>query len=489
VKIRSVKVNFIFSLLNTGISLLFPLITLPYVTRMLGPESYGACEFAFSTALFFGIFAVLGANTYGTRECAKTRDDPERQWRLIRELLALLAVTTSVVCLVYYAVILLMSARFPHTSLLIVSGLLIPMATLGVDWFINGNEQYAFSATMNLGAKVLTLALMFLFVHSSQDAYIWVWIYVAANLLASLANIIFMFKQVKFTRAGSLHMMRHLKPMLLFFMANAASSIYMSLDTLMLGVMVGTEAVAYYQIGLKVKRAIGLVMGAAAGVIAARVSYYAGSEESAHDNSENTEILVSASVRFALVYSIYAAFAIGLFAKPIIYLFAGDAYDSAIMPMVIMMPAVLFISLTYVTSQELMMPFNLERWLSPTYAVAAAVDFLLNLFLIPRYGAFGAAVSTTIAEGLVLVLQVIVVKRSVGVRRFMRGCSRIVLPTALSVAVLFIVRGIMGATLPAAMVAIAASMVTLVVALLIAGEPLVRDTLLNLFSRMRGYRL
>lgn len=479
-KIRSVKTNFALNLASTGLNFIFPLITFPYVSRVLGAAGYGSAELAFQTASFFTLFGLLGVNLYGTRECAKVRDDNRALSAITEELLAIVFSSTALATVAFFLCVAIVPSFKAQAVYFVIAALSLPLNAIGVTWFLNANEQYAFIAVRNLVVKLGTVALMFLLVRDEGDIAAWVAISVIAGGLANVANFAYMRRNTRWVPFSELHIARHVKPMLLFFLATAATSVYTQLDTVMLGAMTTNEQVAYYQVAVKIKNVLVAVMTAMVGVVVPRASYYVGEGE-----RDKFETLVSSTSRFALIYAPYASLMVGVFALPAIRLLSGNQYDAAVLPLQIMMAALVFICFSSITSQEILTPLGQEKWLTISYTVAAAVDFCLNLVLIPAYGAVGAAFSTALAEGLVVLLQLYASVKVWKLRRLFRGSLKLLPGVALMIASVAAGASLFGQTLPGAC---ATALVTAAVAfayLVLVKEPLVSDLIGTLRQRMR----
>lgn len=469
-KIRSIKFNFAMNAATTALNFLFPLITFPYVSRVLMPTGYGAAEFALSAAQLFSLVALLGVNTYGIRECAKVRDDEKEMARVFQELFLIVGVWTVVVTAAFYLSALMVPRFAEGGSVFLAAGLLIPLTTIGFQWFMSANEQYAFMAVRNLVVKVLVVIAMFVFVHSEGDILAWVIISVCSTGLSSLANAAYIFRNVKLCRWRDLAWRRHVKPLVVFFLMVASTAIYTMLDAVMLGYMTTDVDVGYYNVTIKIKNVFISVIAALASVLIPRATYYL-----AQGNEREYFKIVNLSVHAAVIYAFFAVAAGMIFSDSIINLLAGSQYGSSISMLVAVMPAVLFVSFTQITSSEILTPRNRERVLAITYGAAGTLDIVLNLVLIPRYQALGAAVATTVTECFVFVVQVVVVRRMGPLGPYLRGCGRMVVPVALSVGVLAGGRMLLGADFVSAVATVAVALAVLMVGLGIVREPLMMD--------------
>lgn len=457
---------------STSLNFLFPLITFPYVSRILDPTGYGAAEFALSTAQLFSLVALLGVNTYGVRECARIRDNKMALSGIFQELMLILGVWSIVVTAAYYVIIGIVPRFSESFDLFIWAGLLIPLSTLGVQWYLGANEQYAFMAGRNLAVKLVVVVCMFLFVRTAGDVVVWVVISVASTGLVSMANAVFVLRNVERQPWYSLNWKRHIKPLVIFFLMVASIGIYTMLDSVMLGYMTDDAQVGYYGVAVKIKNVFTAIIGALSGVLVPRTTYYlAQGDRDAFSRSVNL------SVRAAFIYASFSVTAVLLFAEPVILLLAGQDYAPAIIALQAIMPAVVFISFTQVTANEVLTPLNREWALAIGYGVGGFVDIALNLLLIPMWGALGAGVATTVTEMLIFLMQFVLVVRITGLRMFMRGCARPLPAILIAICIMIGGRVIFGAGSVAAVGSVAAAAVALLGGLLIVEEPLIADVM------------
>lgn len=457
---------------TTVLNFLFPLITFPYVSRVLMPDGYGAAEFALSTAQLFALVALLGVNTYGIRECAKVRDDEAALARVFQELILIVGVWTIVVTAAFYVSVFAVPRFAGSAPLFLVAGALIPLTTLGMQWFMSATEQYAFMAVRNLGVKLIVVLSMFAFVHTAADVIIWVAISVLSTGLASVANAAYVFRCIKPQEWRALNWRRHVRPLVIFFLMVASTTIYTMLDAVMLGYMTSDADVGYYNVATKIKVVFVSIIGALAAVLIPRATHAL-----AQNNEGEYLRIVNLSVHAAVMYSFFAVAAGMVFADPIIMLLAGSQYDSSIPVLRAIMPAVLFVSFTQITLSEILTPKNEERKLAAVYGIAGAVDIVLNLALIPSYHALGAAIATTVAECFVFTAHVIIVRRMEPLGPYLRGCGKIIPWEMASLAVLVGGRMLLGNSFVGAAITVGVAMVVLIGGLAAVKEPLVEDLL------------
>lgn len=399
-KIHSVKYNFIMNAILTVAGIIFPLITFPYISRVLLVEGSGKVAFATSVVTYFTMFASLGIPTYGVRACAIVRDNKEKLSKTVQELLIISGGTTLLTYIVFGISLFVIPEFAQERTLLLIVGLGIGLNTIGVQWLYNALEQYSYITTCSILFKVIGMILMFLLVKESSDYQIYGGVYVIASFGSYVLNFICLRKFVTFQKTGTYQFKQHLKHIMVFFAMSAGASIYLNLDVVMLRFLQSNEAVGYYNAGIKVKTVLVTCVTSLGTVLLPRLSYYIETAD-----KKAFQLMVGKAFRFVFVAASAVTVYFSVFARESILLLSGEAFLPAVGPMMILMPTVLLIGLSNVTGIQILTPNGREREVMYSIWGGAILDFVLNLIVIPKFSANGAALSTLLAEGMVLLLQ------------------------------------------------------------------------------------
>ena len=399
-KIHSVKYNFIMNAILTVAGIIFPLITFPYISRVLLVEGRGKVAFATSVVTYFTMFASLGIPTYGVRACAIVRDNKEKLSKTVQELLIISGGTTLLTYIVFGISLFVIPEFAQERTLLLIVGLGIGLNTIGVQWLYNALEQYSYITTCSILFKVIGMILMFLLVKESSDYQIYGGVYVIASFGSYVLNFICLRKFVTFQKTGTYQFKQHLKHIMVFFAMSAGASIYLNLDVVMLRFLQSNEAVGYYNAGIKVKTVLVTCVTSLGTVLLPRLSYYIETAD-----KKAFQLMVGKAFRFVFVAASAVTVYFSIFARESILLLSGEAFLPAVGPMMILMPTVLLIGLSNVTGIQILTPNGREREVMYSIWGGAILDFVLNLIVIPKFSANGAALSTLLAEGMVLLLQ------------------------------------------------------------------------------------
>ena len=399
-KQNSLKRNYVMNVILTGSSIIVPVITFRYVSRTLLPDAHGKVQLALSVLSYFNMFAQLGIPTYGIRVAAKVRDDRETLTRTAHELLAINLIMSAVSYALLFAVILLVPRIREESTLYLVVGSQIFFNAIGVEWLFRAMEQYTYITVRSLIFQLIAIAAMFLLVHSPEDYVLYGGISVLGMVLSGIFNFVNARKFIDRKAKGPLDLRRHLKPVAIFFAMASATIIYTQLDAVMLGFMKTDADVAYYHAAVKVKGILVSVITSLGAVLLPRVSYYV-------EKGMDAEFrrLIGRAVDYVFVTAVPLAVYFMIFAGDGVLFLSGPAYTSAVPPMRIIMPTLLFIGLSNVTGIQILVPTGREKVVLYSEIAGAAVDLVLNALLIPRYASAGAAVGTLAAEAVVLAVQ------------------------------------------------------------------------------------
>lgn len=405
-KKTSITVNFIFNaILNTS-KFLFPLITYPYVARVLLPEGSGKVSFATSLIYYFIMFAELGIPKYGIRKCAMVRENKEELTRTVHELMMIQAVTTAIAYIALIGCVFLVPKLAAEKLLYFVisSGLFLHL--VGIEWLYKALEEYQYISVRSLTFKVLSVAAMFLFVRQREDYVIYGAITIIASSASYVCNFIRARKIISFRSVGNYNLRQHIKPVLVFFAMACAVSIYSHIDTLMLGFLKGDVEVGYYNAAMKVKTILVSVMTSLSVVLLPRASYYLtkGKNAEFYDISKK-------SMNFSAMFSIPLVAFFVIYAQPAIMFLAGSAYQAAIAPMQLIMPSLFLIAMSYPLGIQVLVPLGKEKIVLCSEIAGAIVNVLVNILLIPKFGVAGAAISNVCAEFTVLTVQFVSVQK------------------------------------------------------------------------------
>lgn len=273
-KQASLKLNFLMNIILTLSSIIFPLITFPYVSRVLQPEAWGKVNLATSFITYFSYFAQLGLPTYGVKICAKYRDDRLKLSRTVQELSIICTISTIITYVILGITIITIPKIASEKPLYILVSSTLFFNLIGMEWLYKALEKYTYITIRSLIFKFIALIGMFLLVKSQSDYIIYGGISVFAASASNICNFIEAQKYITFKPLGHYHFRKHLKPLFILFAMTCASTIYTNLDTVMLGFMATNTDVGYYNAAVKIKALLVAVVTSLGTVLLPRASYY-----------------------------------------------------------------------------------------------------------------------------------------------------------------------------------------------------------------------
>lgn len=400
-KIRSVKFNVLMNMILTSSSLLFPLITVPYVSRVLSTSGTGYVAFAQSVSSYFCLVALLGMTYYGVRACAKVRDDPKALSATVKELLIILLCSSTIVTIVYIVCLLTVPQMQDQFFLFCLFGLTIWLSSFGVEWFYQALEQYEYITVRNVCFKILALVLMFAFVHAQSDYVVYGLIVVLAGYGSNVLNMLRLRKLVDFSIKQPLHISRHFKPMFWFMVAAVSSGMYTQIDVVLLGFLGTNTMVGLYQLVSKIKSVLVTAVNSVGGVMLPRLSYY-----KSKNKQDAADDLIAKNLNFVMLVGAAIIALLLLLADPIVLILGGKDFADSAPALRIVGPAVMFSAINIVLANHMISGGNERAW-ATVNAVGLVFAILANACLIPMFGIQGAAISIVLCEGLILVLRTV----------------------------------------------------------------------------------
>ena len=462
-------------LLTVGIqllSMLTPLVTAPYLARVLGSDGVGTYSYVLSVATVFSLFAALGLSAYGLREVSRVRDDSAAVSRLFWELTALRAGTTVATAVVYAALCLTVERWQVYAAV----GLLIIATGVDLTWLFQAVERFGTLMVRHLAVKLLTVALIFLLVREEGDVTVYALVQTGGTLLSNLL-LWPAVRRVVARPTERLRPLRHLRPSLVYFVPAVATSVYTVLDKTMLGAITGDMTQnGYYESAHKIIRLLMAVITSLNLVVGVRTSYLFGQNR---EGEVHRHLLDTYRFTCALAFPLCG----GLIAcgEGFAVVFFGAAFAPAGRLLCLFAPLLLAIGTSNVLGSLYLTPGGYRRLSNRAILAGAGVNLVLNLLLIPRFGGYGAVAASVAAETVISALYLRFTHPFLSAWRLLRVAGRYVLYGAAVFAVAWgIARG-----MPTAFSTV---LVQTVAGMAVYGVLLVvfRDPVWEVWRRLRG---
>lgn len=392
---QSVKVNYILNLINTGTQMLFPLITFPYVCRVIEADGIGQINFFQSIISYISLFTCLGIPMYAIREIARDRNDVVQMNRTAMEILLLHSMLT----LVGYAIVAILCLTVPQIQvnipLFLILSLTIFFTAIGCEWFYQGIEDFKYITIRGLIIKTVSVVLLFIFVKSKTDL-LYYGCYTVFGVLGG--NIFNFFRLRKYIHReniifSELHVKRHVKPVLKVFSFSVVTSIYLQLNTVLLGFLKNALAVGYFAAATKVMQML-LTMSACLGsVMMPRASHLI-----AENKEDEFNRLIQKSYDFTLAIALPMTIGLIFCAPSLITALCGVKFEHSILPSQIIAPIILMVAISNVFGIQVLFPKGKINIVTLCCGIGAVADLILNLCLIPIFSYIGTSIAYLGAE-------------------------------------------------------------------------------------------
>lgn len=387
---------------------IFPLITFPYVSRILLPEGTGKVSFATSVVSYFAMFAQLGIPTYGIRACAKIRDDREKLTKTVQELFIINLIMSLIAYAALFGAVVFVPRLQQDKELFLIVSLTILFNAIGMEWLYKALEQYTYITIRSIAFKFIALIATFVLIHQKSDYVIYGGISILAASVSNIFNFFHVHNYISLKPVGNYNFKRHFKAVAVFFAMSCATTIYTHLDTVMLGFMTSDADVGFYNAAVKIKSILVSIVTSLGVVLLPRASYYV-----EHNLMKEFYRITKKAINFVFLVATPMMIYFILFAKEGIFFLSGTAYAGSIAPMQIIMPTLLFIGLTNVMGIQILIPLGREKTVLYSEIAGVIVDVIFNALLIPRFASAGAAIGTLAAEAVVLIVQYIALRNEI----------------------------------------------------------------------------
>ena len=394
----SLRKNYIYRLLYEVLIVITPLITTPYIARVLEPDGVGTYSYVLSIMTYFTLAAALGTSSYGAREIARCRDDKKASSKSFWEI-ELMTVCTSVVCLIGWGVLILVSTRYRVLFIALTPMLFATM--FDISWFYTGHEKIAYSIIWNAICKVLGVCLLFLLVKEKNDLVKYIIINSCTLLLGNISMWVFLPRLLISVDFHKLSIKRHFRETLVYFIPAVATTVYTVLDKTLINLI--TKDVfqnGYYEEATKVINLVKtLAFTSVNTVMGARLSYLF--SKNAYDE---IRIRVARSMDFILLMGYSSVFGIIGVSSNFVPLFFGDGYKPVILLLRIMSVLIVIIGISNCLGTQYYTPSGRRKESAKYIIIGCLINLILNLSLIPLWGAVGAVVASIIAESVIAIL-------------------------------------------------------------------------------------
>lgn len=412
--------------------LILPLVTTPYVSRVLGAENIGIYSYTQSIAAYFIMFGSLGMALYAQREIAYQQNDVKGYSRTFWELFLLKGIMLLISCGIFW---LLFAAGDGELSLYYKILIIEILGNIfDISWFFQGLEDFKKTATRSILVKMISVVCVFLFVRSKDDLVQYFLIYTLSVIVGNLSLWLYLPDVLSKTRIKFKRIFRHLRPTITLFIPQIAVQVYTILDRVMIGAIIDDKSeVGYYEQSQRIVKILMTVVTSLGVVLMPRLanSYAKGERESI-----TRYIKTSFNVVFILAFPI--VFGLISVADVFVPLFFGQGYDKVCILLYITGPIVLLIGMSSVLGNQYLLAVKRQKEYTVSVVCGACVNVLLNSILISKLGAVGAAIATLVAETTVLAVQLFFTRKDFSTKEILTSGIKYLIGSLIMSGALFI---------------------------------------------------
>lgn len=391
----SVKNSVLYNVLLAISQVLFPLITFPYLARILGPEHIGALNFAESIAKYFVMLAALGIPIYGVREIAKLQTNKKVLSKLFTEVFLINFICTLFLTFCFLGAIFYVKELANDKLLFYWTLVYFFLQIFYLEWFFNGMSQFKYIAGRQIVIRFFFIGSVFVLIHTAQDYIKYMQMQVLLSIIIASINVYYLFKFIKIDKelVTSLNLKQHIKPILYLFLTIFSISIYFSLDTILLGFLADNESVGYYSSALKLNKLIIAVLGAITiAVFPSLVKLY--------NDGETAKFTKSIQDCFFLIVSLSLpiAFVLGTCASEVVYLLFGEGFERSVLPLQITTPLIVIVSMSSIFGFQVLNALSKDKAILISAIIGMVTSIVFSLLLIPMFKENGEAITILITE-------------------------------------------------------------------------------------------
>lgn len=400
---KSIKKNYVYNLTYQILTLITPLITTPYLSRVFGADGIGTCSYIESISSYFVLFATLGLTTFGQRETSYVQDDRKKRSIIFWET-NIIELIASTLCIVAYVAFSFSQTNY-KLYLVLVLNLFSVIAN--ISWFFQGMEEFGKIVLRNIIFKIINIVYIFTFVKTKDDIIIYLFGVAFFGLINNLSYWISVPQYIDRPILKELHPSKHIKTVIALFVPTIAMQVYTVLDKTMIGVITNNSFEnGYYEQALKIARLVLTIVTSLGTVMIPRIGY--------HYSKGDMEIVKQYMYRaYKFVWLCGVPLTLGLIAisNNFVPWFFGDGYDKVVSLLGILSFLILAIGINNVTGMQYLIPTKRENIFSLTVIIGALTNFVLNFFLIQMFQSMGAAIASVVAETTIAIIQIYIVRK------------------------------------------------------------------------------
>ena len=402
--------NYIYNIMYQILILIIPLITSPYLSRIIGVEGIGIYSYKYSIVYYFMLLTMLGVNNYGNRAIAKVRDNEEKLFHTFWSIYFLQLIMGIFMLCLYNIYIFIFDVEYK--SIALIDNLFIISAILDINWLFFGLEEFKKTITRKTLVKILNIIMIFLFIKQANDLWKYTVIVSGMTCIGQIMMWFYLKSKIKYVHVSINEILKHFKQNLIMFIPVIAVSLYKMMDKIMLGYIAGVNEVGFYEqaeriinIPLTIITSLGVVM-------LPRISNIS-------EKGDNVQILkyINKSIKFVMFLSFPMCFGLMAIGKKFAPLFYGESFQKSGILIILLSTTLPFMAFANVIRTQYLIPKEKDKIYIKSVTLGAVVNLIFNSLFISRTGSIGACLGTIFAEAMVMIYQTISIKNEISIRQ------------------------------------------------------------------------
>nr|WP_295676761.1 flippase [uncultured Intestinibacter sp.] len=411
---NKLRKNFFYNIIYQVLILILPLITVPYVARVLGADGVGIHSYTYSISYYFMLIAMLGLNNYGNRSIAKVRDNKDELSKTFWSIYLLQFIVSTLMVITYLIYIILFNIRYKQIA--VIQIFYVISSIFDINWFFFGLEKFKITIIRNTIIKIISLVSIFLFVRNSDDLWVYTLILSGSTFLSQIILWPYMKKYVNFTKIKIIDILKHLKPCLILFIPVIAVSIYKIMDKIMLGNMASIVEVGYYENAVKIIDVPKCIITSLGTVMLPRMSNMIAKGE-----EEKIKMYIGKSLQVIMFLALPITMGLIAISDDFILIFLGNNFTKTGTLIKYLAISLIFLSWANVIRTQYLIPKERDKDYIISVILGAIVNLVMNIILIPRYASIGACYGTICAELIVMLYQTYKVKNELNISVYIKN--------------------------------------------------------------------
>lgn len=400
---KSIKKNYIYNLSYQILTAIAPLITTPYLSRILGADGIGICSYNQSILSYFVLFATLGITIFGQREISYIQYDRKKRTAIFWEIY-MIEFIASLLSLAAYMVF---SLKQDHSEMYFVLAFHLLAVMVNISWLYQGMEEFDQIVFKDMFFKFVSIIYVFAFVKLKDDLFLYLFGTSFFSFLGNLSLWVNLPHYVDRPRFEDLHPSKHLKTVFSLFLPTIAIQIYTVLDKTMVGLITRDSFEnGYYEQAIKISKTVLTLVTSLGMVMIPRIGFFYNKGD-----EETVQKYMYGGYRFVWFLGIPLCFGLTAISSNFVPWFLGEGYGKVIPLIRGLSFLILAIGINTVTGMQYLIPTKKQGAFSFTVMVGAAVNFILNCLLIPLFQSYGAAMASVAAESVIAAVQIHIVRK------------------------------------------------------------------------------